>query len=45
MKGIHIKPSSVIKEIRMDIQSLEKGQSDKVKIIGSGMLPIFFFLL
>ncbi|KAE8022821.1 hypothetical protein FH972_008590 [Carpinus fangiana] len=34
---IHIEPASAINETRLDIQSLEKGQSDKVKIIRSGI--------
>jgi hypothetical protein len=44
MKGVHVEPANVIKEIRLDILNLEKSQSDKVKIIKSGMLPNFFLL-
>ena len=43
MKGVHIEPASVIKEICLDIRNLEKSQSDKVKIIESSMLLNFFF--
>jgi hypothetical protein len=45
MKGIHIEPTSAINETRLEIRSLEKGQSDKVKIIKSGMLSNYYFFL
>jgi hypothetical protein len=44
MKGIYIQPARATEEIRLNIQDVEKSQSDQIKIIGSGMLwsKLFF---
>jgi hypothetical protein len=38
MKGIYIQPAWATKEIRLNIQDVEKSRSDQIKIFGSGML-------
>jgi hypothetical protein len=44
LKGIYIQPARAIEEIRLNIQDVEKGRSDQIKIIESGMLwPKLFF--
>jgi hypothetical protein len=44
LKGIYIQPARATEEIRLNVQDIEKGRSDQIKIIGSGMLwPELFF--